>query len=55
MPKLFVDFSKSSPQLGINRLNIIMHGWSLWSVGQIKSEDLVKGLFEYDKVVNGEK
>lgn len=26
-----------------------MHAWTLWSVGQINSNDLVRGLNEYDE------
>lgn len=48
MPKMFTEFSKDAPSLNIPRINIVMHGWTLWSVGQIKSLDLIKALYQYD-------
>lgn len=34
---------------GIPRINLVMHAWTLWSVGQIGSSDVIKGLSEYDE------
>jgi hypothetical protein len=30
-----------------------MHAWTLWSVGQINSNDVVKGLSQYDESAQG--
>lgn len=38
---------------GIPRINLVMHAWTLWSVGQISSNDVVRGLAEYDESLQG--
>jgi hypothetical protein len=30
-----------------------MHAWTLWSVGQINSSDVIKGLNQYDESAQG--
>lgn len=49
MPNLFVEFSGMIQKKGIPRINLVMHAWTLWSVGQISSNDVVRGLAEYDE------
>lgn len=51
MPDLFVKFSGMIYQKGIPRINLVMHAWTLWSVGQISSNDVVRGLQEYDESI----
>ena len=48
MPKIFVEFSEIAQKKGIPRINLVMHAWTLWSVGQINSNDVIKGLSHYD-------
>jgi hypothetical protein len=44
MPHLFIEFSGIAERKGIPRINLVMHAWTLWSVGQISAEDVLKGL-----------
>ena len=44
MPTLYIEFAKLAPLYQLNRLNMIMHGWTLWSVGQIKADHLISAL-----------
>ncbi len=49
MPNLFVEFAAIAQKKGIPRINFVMHAWTLWSVGQIASQDLARGLSEFDE------
>ena len=48
MPNIFVEFASMAQKSGIPRINFVMHAWTLWSVGQINSQDVLKGLNSYD-------
>lgn len=37
IPRLFVEFARNAPANKLNRINLIMHAWALWSVGQLKA------------------
>ena len=50
IPKLFVEFCSMirKEEKGIPRINLVMHAWTLWSSGQINSNDVMAGLSEFD-------
>jgi hypothetical protein len=49
MPQIFVEFAGLAPQKGIPRINLVMHAWTLWSVGQINANDIINGLNKFDE------
>lgn len=42
------QFAKSATQTNIKRLNLVMHGWTLWSAGLINADDVSNFLQIYD-------
>jgi hypothetical protein len=49
VPRIFVNFSGLAALIGIPRINLVMHAWTLWSVGQISSGDVITGLNKFDE------
>lgn len=44
LPGLFWEFAGIAFRAGVPRINLVMHAWTLWSVGQIGASDVIKGL-----------
>jgi hypothetical protein len=44
-----LDFSIIAKKEGIKRINVIMHGWTLWSSGKITSDEVTQFIKAYDE------
>lgn len=51
MNNLLKTFAKTAKENGINRINLLMHAWTLWSAGRIDANDVTTFLQDYDNIV----
>jgi hypothetical protein len=48
MRELIDRFAKTVKGIGLRRVNLLMHAWTLWSAGRIESDDVIFLLKAYD-------
>ena len=49
MAEVLGTFAVAAKRSGLKRLNLVMHGWTLWSSGIIDSQEVLKFLQQYDE------
>lgn len=47
--EMLIEFAKTAKRDQFKRLNVIMHGWTLWSSGKINAEEVKLFLKTFDQ------